>query len=163
MSVEIVDYSGAHFAIRGSYLAQRFAFFQPQLVSHVIVIAVPFTPLQTEPMTTEQLVQMLPNFKYQLSFVDPEKFEKRLTERADIERLFCNFFRPKPKVPQAKSDLARINKVDSVLDAIVDVPRSDIITEEELQYYVNHFTKGTFHGPCNWYRTRWHNWNDEKE
>jgi len=109
------------------------------------------------------MVKILPNFKYQLSFIDPEKFENGLRERKDVERLFRAFFRPKPPVPRSKSQLAQINTVDSVLDAIEDVPKSDMITEEELQYYVDHFTHGGFHGPCNWYRTRWYTWNDEKE
>ncbi|KAF8438255.1 Alpha/Beta hydrolase protein [Terfezia claveryi] len=147
----------------GSYLAQRFAFFQPELVSHIVVIAVPFLPLQKQEVTPEDMVKMLPNFKYQLSFIDPEKFENGLKERKDVERLFRAFFQPKPPAPRPKGQLARINAVDSVLDAIRDVPKSDMITEEELQYYVDYFTRGGFHGPCNWYRTRWYNWNDEKE
>ncbi|RPB26120.1 hypothetical protein L211DRAFT_835493 [Terfezia boudieri ATCC MYA-4762] len=40
-----------------------------------------------------------------------------------------------------------------VLDAIRDAPKSDMITEEELQYYVDYFTQGGIHGLCKWYRT----------
>jgi len=148
---------------RGSYLAQRFAYFQPELVSHIAVISVPFMPLQRHELTPEDMVKMLPNFKYQLSFIDPEKFENGLRERKDVERLFRAFFQPKPLRPSRKGQLARINAVDCVLDAIGDVPKSDMITEEELKYYVDYFTQGGFHGPCNWYRTRWYTWNDEKE
>lgn len=147
----------------GSYLAQRFAFFQPELVSHIAVISVPFTPLQRALVTPEDMVKKLPNFKYQLSFIDPEKFENGMREREDVDRLFRIFFRPKPLVPRTKGQLAGINSVDCVLDAIVDCPKSDIVTDEELQYYVDYFAQGGFHGPCNWYRTRWHAWNDEKD
>lgn len=104
-----------------------------------------------------------PNFKYQLSFIDPEKFEKRLTERSAVDRLLRAFFRPKPSTPRKPGEVARINASDSVLDGLPDVPKSDIITEEDLQYYVDNFTKGGFHGPCNWYRTREYNYKDEKE
>ena len=114
-------------------------------------------------MTPEDMVKKLPNFKYQLSFIDPEKFENGMREREDVDRLFRIFFRPKPLVPRTKGQLAGINSVDCVLDAIVDCPKSDIVTDEELQYYVDYFAQGGFHGPCNWYRTRWHAWNDEKE
>ena len=148
---------------RGSYLAQRFAYFQPKLVSHIAVISVPFMPLQRQEVTLEDMVKILPNFKYQLSFSDPEKFENRLRERKDVERVFCSFFQPKPLVPTPRGQMARINTVDCVLDAIGDVPKSDMVTEEELKYYVDYFTQGGFHGPCNWYRTRWYTWNDEKE
>ena len=56
-----------------------------------------------------------------------------------------------------------VNTVDPVLDIIGDVPKSDLITGEELQYYVDNFTQGGFHGPCNWYRTGQYTWDDEKE
>lgn len=120
-------------------------------------------PLQRKKATLEEIVKVVPSFQYQLSFVDPAKFEDRLRERKDVERVFRGFFRPKPLVPRPRGQLAPINTVDCILDAIGDAPRSDMITEEDLQYYVDYFTQGGFHGPCNWYRTRLHNWNDEKE
>jgi len=119
--------------------------------------------LQKQHVTAEEMVKVLPNFKYQLSYIDPAKFEDRVRERKDVERLFRAFLQPKPSVPRPAGQLSPINTVDCVLDAIKDVPKSDMITEEDLQYYVDNYTQGGFHGPCNWYRTRRYSWNDEKE
>ncbi|KAI4884603.1 hypothetical protein NFI96_034566 [Prochilodus magdalenae] len=39
-----------------------------------------------------------------------------------------------------------------------DVPRSAILSEEALQYYIQQFTKSGFRGPLNWYRNVERNW-----
>ena len=108
-------------------------------------------------------MKIFPNFRYQISFIDPERFENHLKDRDAVSRVFRSFFRPKPQEPRPADYVPRINALDRAIDAFVDIPRSEIVTEEELEYYVDHFMKGTFHGPCNWYRTRVNAHLDEKE
>lgn len=147
----------------GAYLAQRLAYFHPELISHIAVITVPFMPLRRQYVSPDDMVKIMPNFKYQLSFIDPEKFENGVKEREAVDRVFRTFFRAKPSAPRPKGAVTRLNSVDRVIDVMQDVPRSDMITEEELQYYVDNYAKGSFHGPCNWYRTGWLHFNDEKD
>ena len=92
---------------RGFCLAQQFAYFQPELVSHIAVIPVPFIYVTAEEKRDcGRDGEVLPNFKYQLSYIDPAKFEDgRVRARKDVERVFRAFLQPKPLVPRPKGQL----------------------------------------------------------
>ncbi|KAF8469169.1 Alpha/Beta hydrolase protein [Kalaharituber pfeilii] len=147
----------------GAVLAQQFAAFHPALVTHIALVSVPFTPFATQYVPLEQYVKIFPNFRYQISMADPEKVEKRITTRADTERILAFLYKPKsPKEYMGESSPLNIWG-DNLLEHIGNPTRSDVVTEEEFNYLVDQFHQGGFHGPCNWYRLRWFTYNDEKD
>lgn len=153
---------------RGSAAAQRFALHHPSLVSHIAVIAVPFMGPTRKYLTVEQVVTIMPNFTYKLSFGDSAKTENRVKTKEEVSKFMRGVLRPVNAAQKAAQDageviqLSGMNKGD-VVDFFGDKPRSDMVTELNLEYYVDQFTVGGLHGPCNWYRTRRQNYEDEKD
>ncbi|KAF7504089.1 hypothetical protein GJ744_002854 [Endocarpon pusillum] len=144
----------------GGAIVYRFALYHPTLVTHVFSICTPYfapqptyTPLKLLTRTT------IPNFSYQHEF-SSGAIEESIQTHSQIKSFLNAFYGGKPadpaKVafnPNAGFDLAGLEKFG----------QSRLLSQEELEYYASEFSRNGLHGPCNWYRTREINWEDEWE
>ena len=122
----------------------------------------------------------MPQFGYQLQFGSPDrKVEKVVAGEAKIRKWLTGMYGGKPKSgkvlmnPKKGIDLSLVEEdefemtpllnqevgVSIVICHSISVLANDL---QELDYYVAQFTKSGLEGPCNWYRTREVNFEDEK-
>ncbi|XP_049627384.1 bifunctional epoxide hydrolase 2 [Suncus etruscus] len=137
----------------GGVLVWNLALFYPERVSAVASLNTPFAPAKpdVDPM---KKIEANPMFDYQLYFQEPGVAEAELEK--DLNRTFRSFFRA------FDEPLLAMNKVRKSGGLFVKVPQkpslSRIMTEEDIQFYVQQFKKSGFRGPLNWYRNINANW-----
>uniref|UniRef100_A0A8C9J811 Epoxide hydrolase 2 n=1 Tax=Panthera tigris altaica TaxID=74533 RepID=A0A8C9J811_PANTA len=137
----------------GGMLVWNMALFYPERVRAVASLNPPFIPADPSVPTMEK-IKANPIFDYQLYFQEPGVAEAELEQ--NLSRTFKSFFRA--------SDEVRVG-ADKWLFAgglFVRTPEepslSHIVTEEDIQFYVQQFKKSGFRGPLNWYRNVEVNW-----
>ncbi|CAJ0904569.1 11324_t:CDS:10 [Entrophospora sp. SA101] len=124
----------------GGFLAWRMCIHYPDRVRAVISICTPYTPPRENYIKIESIAELLPNLSYQT-----ELFLKSIFRSSKHEHHVVLF--------DGNSMLG---------DAVHDVPRSSIISQKELDYYVRQYKSNGFHGGLNYYKTRKVNFQDEK-
>ncbi|KAB2578963.1 Alpha/beta hydrolase fold-1 [Lasiodiplodia theobromae] len=141
----------------GGAVVYRVALWKPDLISHVFAISTPYAPPSKEYFSVEQLVAgPLPQFKYQLNLASG-KPEEGVKTKEDFKKLLV--FITGGKGP---NDELLFNPYDGIiLENLGKVPRGPWMTEEELDYYAEQYARNGLHGPCNWYRTRKVNYEEE--
>jgi soluble epoxide hydrolase / lipid-phosphate phosphatase len=142
----------------GSFIVQRLAFWFPKHVLAVGSICVPFTPTSAEFISIEKMVEMLPNFTYQLWFASPD-CEQQLSTPDKIERFLNGVYRSKDDKPIG------ITKLEELVDPTRDFGRGKIWENDKVfQYYLKCFVqKGSLRGPLTYYKVRGLNYRDELE
>ncbi|KAK0865956.1 hypothetical protein LTS02_005050 [Friedmanniomyces endolithicus] len=161
---------GAHRIILGGHdwggmVVYRAAQWLPELVSHVFSVATPYMGVQERYVSNEELVKgPLPQFQYQV-FVGSveEKVENVVQGEVRMRRFLTGMYGGK-----AKSGRVALTPEDGVdLEMVADegdeIGPSPLFNEEEMDYYVKQFLKNGIHGPCNWYRTRKLNHEDDQQ
>lgn len=145
---------------RGGAIVYRFALYHPTLVTALFSVCVPYsapqptyTPLRVLTRTT------LPNFSYQHQF-SSGAVEESIQTRSQIQSLLNATYGGKPSNP---TDVAFNPTVGAKLTGLESFGQTPILSEEELEYYASEFSRNGMRGPCNWYRTREINWEDEWE
>ncbi|GAB5570333.1 bifunctional epoxide hydrolase 2 isoform X2 [Prionailurus iriomotensis] len=102
----------------------------------------PFIPADPSVPTMEK-IKANPIFDYQLYFQEPGVAEAELEQ--NLSRTFKSFFRASDE----RGLFVRTPEEPSL---------SHIVTEEDIQFYVQQFKKSGFRGPLNWYRNVDVNW-----
>ncbi|XP_008047299.2 bifunctional epoxide hydrolase 2 [Carlito syrichta] len=137
----------------GGMLVWSMALFYPERVRAVASLNTPFIPANPKvaPMET---IKANPVFDYQLYFQEPGVAEAELEQ--NLPRTFKSFFRASDET------VLSVHKVRETGGLFVKTPEdpglSKIVTEEEIQFYVQQFKKSSFRGPLNWYRNMERNW-----
>ncbi|KAK4561855.1 hypothetical protein LTR86_004535 [Recurvomyces mirabilis] len=148
----------------GGLVVYRIAQWYPDLVSHVFSVATPFSAPMEQYVSTEQLVNgPLPQFGYQLQFgSEDHRVEKVIQGKPLIRKFLSGMYGG--KLTSGKMVMVPVTGVD--LEAMADekdeMKMTPLLNEEELDYYVDQFAINGVEGPCNWYRVRKVNWEDEK-
>lgn len=127
-------------------VVQKVVMFFPQAVKAVCCVSVPFQPPQSPPFKSiENIVKILPNFKYQV-WLSRDNSHKLIENSVGIRKFLINVY----------------NEALDVEDMSKEVSNR-VIGEEELQYYVKLFTKTGFKGCNTWYKDalRRINYNDD--
>ena len=127
-------------------------------------------------------MQKVPQFGYQLQFGSPDhKVEKVVKDDTTVRKFLQGAFGGKPKsgkrfmTPQDGVDLDLVENDEFEMTPLMNeqvgfclVPLQndldlDLLTmvNKELNYYVSEYMKNGINGPCNWYRTRRVNFDDE--
>ncbi|KAL0482900.1 bifunctional epoxide hydrolase [Acrasis kona] len=134
--------------------------FHPERVQALASLCTAFSPTKTKFIPLDDLVKLIPQFKYQLYFAD-KKLGAREELLQNVERFFKLMFIRSDSKAQVKFFS---NKKQMLPDYNIDIKASDlIVSEDELEEYVKTFKKTTFDAPLNWYATREINWRDETE
>uniref|UniRef100_A0A452RK21 AB hydrolase-1 domain-containing protein n=1 Tax=Ursus americanus TaxID=9643 RepID=A0A452RK21_URSAM len=135
----------------GGMLVWNMALFYPERVRAVASLNTPFIPANPNVSPMER-IKANPVFDYQLYFQEPGVAEAELEQ--NLSRTFKSFFR-------AGDDMVT-NKWLFAGGLLVRAPEepslSSIVTEEDIQVYVQQFQKSGFRGPLNWYRNMERNW-----
>uniref|UniRef100_A0A452SYI3 Bifunctional epoxide hydrolase 2 n=1 Tax=Ursus maritimus TaxID=29073 RepID=A0A452SYI3_URSMA len=132
----------------GGMLVWNMALFYPERVRAVASLNTPFIPANPNVSPMER-IKANPVFDYQLYFQEPGVAEAELEQ--NLSRTFKSFFR-------AGDDMV-IREMGGLLVRAPEEPSlSSIVTEEDIQVYVQQFQKSGFRGPLNWYRNMERNW-----
>ncbi|XP_039605456.1 bifunctional epoxide hydrolase 2 isoform X1 [Polypterus senegalus] len=142
----------------GGAFVWNMAQFYPERVRAVASLNTPLFPVDPNSDPMERL-RALPIFDYQLYFQEPGVAEAEL--EADLRRTFKIMFCGHRDMEQSGAELSTsgVCKRGGLLVGLPkDVPRSSILSESTLQFYVQQYEKSGFRGPLNWYRNVRKNW-----
>ncbi|KAJ1961311.1 hypothetical protein GGI12_003318 [Dipsacomyces acuminosporus] len=163
--VALLDVIGVHKAVWaghdwGGHHVWRAAMWYPERVIGVISFCTPYAATRSEKIPLETVVQMSPNWMYQLYFRRQETI-KELNEEMPL--FFTAFLRSHDE-QVATSVFSQHIPIDqrSITD-VRGVQRSSLLTETELQYYINECKRHGFEGPTNYYRVWEMNWQEEHD
>uniref|UniRef100_A0A8I3NU44 Bifunctional epoxide hydrolase 2 n=2 Tax=Canis lupus familiaris TaxID=9615 RepID=A0A8I3NU44_CANLF len=138
----------------GGMLVWNMALFYPERVRAVASLNTPFVPANPNVSTMEK-IKANPVFDYQLYFQEPGVAEAELEQ--NLSRTFKSFFRASDGKPFL--NVGRVRERGGLLVKTPEEPSlSSIVTEEDIQFYVQQFQKSGFRGPLNWYRNVETNW-----
>ncbi|KAK6341320.1 hypothetical protein TWF696_008399 [Orbilia brochopaga] len=149
----------------GSMIAFRFYNYHPAKVTHIISLCVPYAPPHPGapfiPLT-DVVRDHLPNFAYQIALADPQT-ERDMAGPYNIRRFLKALYRgvgDGRKGPDGAE--VSINVPRDIMRAVGDLPRGWILSEDELEWYVDQFDRVGMHGPLSYYRNRRANYDDEQ-
>ncbi|KAI8086621.1 Alpha/Beta hydrolase protein [Halteromyces radiatus] len=141
----------------GGAVAWRFAQFYPDRVLAVGSFCTPYSPPARVHIPLEKVVEVLPNFKYQLYLVTPEA-EKDINE--NTANFFARIFRP---IAEASKDPLIDPQTGTLQAGRSVVPKSDVISQKVFDYYVKAYQQAGARGGLNWYKQSFNNYNQCKD
>uniref|UniRef100_A0A8B9W2Q6 Bifunctional epoxide hydrolase 2 n=1 Tax=Bos mutus grunniens TaxID=30521 RepID=A0A8B9W2Q6_BOSMU len=137
----------------GGMLVWTIALFHPERVRAVASLNTPFMPSNPK-VSTMEIIKATPTFNYQLYFQEPGVAEAELEK--NLSRTFKSFFRSNDET------FITVSRTCEMGGLLVNTPEeptlSKMVTEEDIQFYVQEFKKSGFRGPLNWYRNMDKNW-----
>uniref|UniRef100_A0A673K6A3 AB hydrolase-1 domain-containing protein n=1 Tax=Sinocyclocheilus rhinocerous TaxID=307959 RepID=A0A673K6A3_9TELE len=136
----------------GGALVWNMAQFHSERVRAVASLNTPLFPVDPKTNPMEKL-KAVPIFDYQIYFQKPGVAEAELEK--NLERTFKLMFIASN---ETVSFLRVCQRGGLFVASLDDPPRSAILSESALEYYVQQFTKSGFRGPLNWYRNGERNW-----
>ncbi|KAG7465873.1 hypothetical protein MATL_G00158410 [Megalops atlanticus] len=137
----------------GGALVWNMAQFHPERVRAVASLNTPLFPVDPNSDPVEKL-KSLPIFDYQIYFQEPGVAEAELEK--NLERTFKIMFLGGKRPAVSTADVCKRGGLFVGLPE--EVPRSSILSETALKYYVQQYRKSGFRGPLNWYRNIERNW-----
>jgi len=141
----------------GGAIVYRVVQYYPGLITAFFSICTPYFPPNPEYEPLGTLVQKrLPNFRYQLHFASGE-IEAAVQSKAEIRQFLSNLYGARTPDRQVAFDAEK--GVDLALQPHVGT--SKLLSDEEMDYYVQEYSRHGINGPLNWYRTREVNYLDE--
>jgi pimeloyl-ACP methyl ester carboxylesterase len=143
----------------GGMVVWRCALWHPELITNVFVVCTPYVPPAENYVSTIDLVRgPLPHFGYQIHLASTE-VEGYITTKEQIRQFLNGIYGGRN--PEGKRMFTPENGI--VFDALPGMGKSPLLTEKELDYYVDYYSRNGLHGTVNWYRTREANWKEELE
>ncbi|KAM9334035.1 bifunctional epoxide hydrolase 2 [Symphorus nematophorus] len=135
----------------GGALVWTMAQYYPERVRAVASLNTPLFPVDPSVPPAEKL-KAVPIFDYQLYFQKPGVAEAELEK--DLERTFKIFFFSSAEAAKrpAISTAGVCARGGLFVGLPEQNPRSSMLTEADLQYYVTQYKERGFRGPLNWYR-----------
>jgi len=134
----------------GAPTAWGCALHHPNQVSAVGALSVPFSPRPDKPPMDTMRALFKGVFFYQLYFQEPGVAEAEF--EADIRLALRKFL----YLGSGQADLPGLDAKPADADLLSDLPDfpslPDWLTEDDLQFYVEEFTRSGFRGPLNYYR-----------
>jgi len=140
------------------------AFHFPQRVRAVASINTPYQPSNPKKNPMINFGQLGTPFNYQLYFQTPGVAEAEL--ESNLRRTFSLLFRssrPSERIvssdPSVKLSTSNVTERGGMLVGMpINPQKSYMLSDEELEYYVENYTRTGFRGPLNWYRNVEANW-----
>nr|KMM72063.1 hypothetical protein CPAG_08362 [Coccidioides posadasii RMSCC 3488] len=143
----------------GGFVVYRIALHCPGFVTHIFSVCTPYGPPHREFVSLDKLVATrIPFFGYQLQFVSGE-LEKVIKDKRDIRQFLIALFGGRTPKGEFGFDVTK----GALLDKLHELQPSRVMSEEELNYYVEEYSRSGMHGPLNWYRTREQNYKEDLE
>ncbi|CAJ2506043.1 Uu.00g001730.m01.CDS01 [Anthostomella pinea] len=141
----------------GGFFIWRMTNYYPELIRAVFSICVPYMPPTPVKISLEQFAEKMPNFRYQLHLASGEA-EKMIDKSTERLRGFLNGM-----YGGTTADGGRVFSTDTgIIEENLDKIRpSPLVGAAMVEHYVREYSRNGLHGPCNWYRTRELNADDE--
>jgi pimeloyl-ACP methyl ester carboxylesterase len=142
----------------GGAIVYRIALWHPSLICGIISICTPFTRPQKDYQPIEKLVKTaLPNFAYQIQLASGE-VEEKIKSKEDIKQFLNAMYGGKGP----NHEVGFVAEKGVLFDNLPKLEPNRLLSEEELEYYAECYSRNGLRGPLNWYRTRELNFKDEK-
>ncbi|KAI1374605.1 epoxide hydrolase [Hypoxylon crocopeplum] len=143
----------------GGFFVWRMTRHYPELIRAVFSVCVPYWPPSPVKISLEDMVARMPNFTYQLQLASPVA-ETIINKSPERLRGFINgvFGGQTPEGGTAFN--VGIGVLEENLERIGPSP---IVEPKMIDFYVQEYSRHGMHGPCNWYRTRDLNGEDDLE
>ncbi|XP_070786553.1 bifunctional epoxide hydrolase 2 [Enoplosus armatus] len=141
----------------GGFLVWTMAQYYPERVRAAASLNTPLFPADPSVSPAERL-KAVPIFDYQLYFQKPGVAEAELEK--DLERTFKIFFSSSGEAAKrpAISTAGVCARGGLFVGLPEQIPRSSMLTEADLQYYVSQYKEPGFRRQLNWYRNGEANW-----
>ncbi|QDS74776.1 hypothetical protein FKW77_001705 [Venturia effusa] len=141
----------------GGMVVWRCAAWYPELISHLFAICTPYAPPTKSYISTEDLVNgPVPQFGYQLHLASGE-VEPRIKDENSIRQFLNGMYGARG--PKGEAMFSPDQGI--LFDNLMKVGKTSLMSDREMDYYVQEYSRNGLHGPLNWYRTRKANWADE--
>lgn len=134
----------------GGVVVSRIYLHYPSIVTHIVSVCTPYFQPVSSYIPIETVVKSIPSFTYQIAFADPQT-ERDLGSREAISRFFRSIHRGLGEGGPA------LQVTKDWVESLGDWPRGKLLTEKDLEYYVEMYSRNGLHGPLNWYKTRYVN------
>ncbi|SMY22555.1 unnamed protein product [Zymoseptoria tritici ST99CH_1A5] len=148
----------------GGMAVYRVAQWCPELVTHVFSVCTAFAQPTSKYTSTETLTNgPVPQFGYQLQFgSDHHRVEKTVRTEKEVRKFLLGMYGG--RTPEGRKFMTAEKGVDlGLFDDKFEIAMTPLLSDEELDFYVQEFMRNGMNGPLNWYRTRKVNWEDEQE
>jgi pimeloyl-ACP methyl ester carboxylesterase len=143
----------------GGAIVYRVALWYPEIIQAVISICTPYSRPHMELVTTEDMVKgNLPQFEYQLVLASGD-VEKEIQTKEEIKQFLNALYGARAKDGELGFDVNKGPLFDVIKSGRLQ--RSNLFSEEELEYYAQNYANTGMRGTVNWYRTRQLNWEEE--
>ncbi|KAF2144079.1 uncharacterized protein K452DRAFT_267217 [Aplosporella prunicola CBS 121167] len=143
----------------GGAVVYRVALWKPSLVSHVFAISTPYMPPAKTYISLEDLVKgPVPQFAYQLNLASKEP-EEGIKTREQL----TGFLRVISGGKGPNGEMAFTAEKGVILENLEKIQKGPWMSDKELDFYVDQYSRNGLHGPFNWYRTREVNFKEELE
>ncbi|KAK3942962.1 alpha/beta-hydrolase [Diplogelasinospora grovesii] len=142
----------------GGALVWRIALWHPELLKAVFSVCTPYPPPRDMYISPEMLVQMLPNFKYQLQLGGPD-VQREIVGKEKLRQLLNGIYggRGPNREPAFSTEKGVL------FENLDKIGQSPLLTPEETSFYVQEYERHGMRGPLNWYRTGKINFEEELE
>ncbi|KAK5664226.1 hypothetical protein OQA88_442 [Cercophora sp. LCS_1] len=140
----------------GGAVVWKTAMWYPEIVHAVISVCTPYFAPREAWIAPEDLVKMLPNFKYQLHLAGPE-VEAKIVGEEKLRQFLSALYGARGPNKEAAFTTAQ----GVVFENLDKLGQSPLLTPEEVDFYVKEYARKGMHGPLNWYRTARVNWEEE--
>lgn len=129
----------------GGVIVYRIYYYHPEIVSHIMCICTSYRAAQKTYYSLEDIVKKIPNFVYQIGFINPQT-EKDLEDSDAIWRFLKATHRGvgDPGNRGLKAIMVRENMMKSLGDQPVPIKWNEV----EQKYYREQYQKTGMHGPC---------------
>ncbi|KAI2471429.1 epoxide hydrolase [Annulohypoxylon bovei var. microspora] len=143
----------------GGFFVWRMFAYYPELIRAIFSICVPYMPPSPVKLTLEDVVEKMPNFRYQLQFASGEA-EAILNKTPENIRGLMNGLLG-GRTPEGGTCM-RV-EVGIIEENLQKISPSTTVSKDVIDFYVQEHSRKGFHGPFNWYRTRPPNAEDDLE
>lgn len=133
----------------GGIMVWRVAMYHPELIRAVFSFTAPYFPPSPITTTLEQVVQMIPSFRYQFSNRDGAVEAAVGDSRENLEAFLKGAF----GATTLKGELPFDIHQGIYPERLAHLGASALLSPEMLAHYVEEYSRHGLRGPCNWYRT----------
>ncbi|EMR67943.1 putative epoxide hydrolase protein [Eutypa lata UCREL1] len=134
----------------GGWFVWRLTLYYPELIRGVFSFCVPYRPPRPVKVTLEQLVEKLPNWRYQLQ-ISSGGTENIIQKSPERLRGFLNSLYG-GRTPEGQPGFS--TSVGIIEENIDIIGPSPLVSKDIMDFYVQEYSRHGLHAPCNWYRTR---------
>lgn len=141
----------------GGFLVWRFSLWHPSLVKGVFSICTPYAPVSPVFVDIPEMVQKLPNFRYQVQLAGPDVEREIGSDPAKLRAMLSGMY----GAHGAGGELVFTTDRGVHFENLDKMGKSPLMSDDEIDYYVEQYARNGMRGPVNWYRTRKYNFEEE--